>query len=113
MNWLTLDSITTLDKVIEDSYNPKFSAIAIFKHSTRCPVSFAAKARLEMGWKFNDELPAYYLDLIEYRTVSNQIEERFNVRHESPQILVIKNGKCIHSASHISISAKEVEKILQ
>jgi len=112
VNWLPLESIATLNKAIEDSATPQFNAIAIFKHSTRCPISFAAKNRLESSWSFGEELPIYLLDLIEHRSISNQIAEEFDVRHESPQVLIIKGGKCIHHASHISISAKEIEKVI-
>lgn len=112
MNWISLTSIADLEKAVETSATPLFKSIAIFKHSTHCPVSTIAKKRLVSEWNFGNELPVYYLDLIEYRSVSNQIAEQFNVRHESPQILIIKDGKCIYHASHISISAKEIEKVL-
>ncbi|MCB9361724.1 MAG: bacillithiol system redox-active protein YtxJ [Flavobacteriales bacterium] len=112
MNWLKLESLATLNKIISNSNLPKNKAIAIFKHSTHCPVSSAAKSRLELTWKYGDELPIYYLDLIAFREVSNQIASEFNINHQSPQLLVIKNGKCIYHASHISISVKELEKVI-
>ena len=112
MNWLPLTSIADLQKAVENSATSQCKAIAIFKHSTRCPVSAIAKTRLASTWSFGNELPVYYLDLIEYRSVSNQIAEQFNVRHESPQILIIKDGECIYHASHISISVKEIEKVV-
>ncbi len=112
MNWLPLESLDTLDKIIEDSSNPDNIAIAIFKHSTRCPVSFAAESRLSNTWSFGDELPIYHLDLIEYRVISDEIASQFGVTHQSPQLLVIKNGECIYNASHISISTKEIEKVI-
>ncbi|MCB0410083.1 MAG: bacillithiol system redox-active protein YtxJ [Flavobacteriales bacterium] len=111
MNWLTLEDVTSLDEVISASFDSNLKAVAIFKHSTRCPISFAAKSRLELAWDFKDELPIYYLDLINFREISNEIAERFNIQHESPQILIVKNGECIHHASHISISAKEIAKL--
>lgn len=112
MNWLNLESFDTLDQLIKDSSNPDNKAIAIFKHSTRCPVSFAAKSRLSNTWSFGEELPIYHLDLIEFRDISDKIATQFSVSHQSPQLLVIKNGECIYNASHISISTKEIEKVI-
>lgn len=112
MNWLKLESLDQLNEIISNSFLPEYKAVAIFKHSTQCPVSFAAKSRLELTWNFGDELPIYYLDLITYREVSNKIETELNITHQSPQLIVIKDGKCIYNASHISISVKELEKVI-
>ncbi|RZL17674.1 MAG: bacillithiol system redox-active protein YtxJ [Pedobacter sp.] len=85
----------------------------IFKHSTRCSVSMMAKRRFEMDW---EAIPAdtslYFLDLIKYRPISAQIAETFQVQHESPQILLIKNGDCVLDASHSDISAEEVAEVI-
>jgi len=86
----------------------------IFKHSTRCSVSAMAKRRFELDW---DAIPAdtqlYFLDLISYRNISSQIAETFQVHHESPQILLIKDGDCILDASHSDISAEEVAEVIK
>ena len=81
--------------------------VAIFKHSTRCSISSMAKNRLER------ETPAantlfYYLDLIRYRSVSNKIAEDFHVHHESPQLLLIKNGECTYEESHNGINMADI-----
>ncbi len=85
----------------------------IFKHSTRCSVSSMAKRRFEMEW---DAIPEgtnlYFLDLISYRDISAQIADTFQVHHESPQILLIKDGECILDASHGDISAEEVAEMI-
>ena len=67
--------------------------------------------RLESSWDFGDELPAYYLDLLAYRPLSNEIASHFNVYHESPQLWIIKNGECIYHASHMGISVKALNKL--
>jgi bacillithiol system protein YtxJ len=104
--WENLSSIEDLHNYIDKSDEVP---ILFFKHSTRCPVSMMAKRRLENDWKFtNLELVPVYLDLIAHRDISNAIAEQFSVRHESPQVLVIKNGKCVYNASHEDI---EVAKI--
>lgn len=108
MNWLPLESLTDLNKVVEDSNMEMTKAILIFKHSTRCSISSIAKFRLESFWENDANFPAYYLDLLKFRLLSNEISERFSVHHESPQVLIIKNGKCIFNASHLNISVKSI-----
>jgi bacillithiol system protein YtxJ len=81
----------------------------IFKHSSRCSVSLMAKRRFEMDWEVIPEnTNLYFLDLINYRAISAQIADTFQVHHESPQILLIKDGDCVFDASHGEISADEV-----
>jgi bacillithiol system protein YtxJ len=108
MQW---NNITDLAQVGEIKSQEGYSLI--FKHSTRCSVSLMAKRRFEMDWAV---IPAhtalYFLDLISYRNISAQIADTFQVQHESPQILVIKNGDCILDASHSDISADEVAEVI-
>lgn len=104
MNWIELASPAQLDALIEAS---SAKAQVIFKHSTRCSISTMAKSRLERAGK-PDELPFYYLDLLSHRPISNKIAEVFDVEHQSPQVLVIKNGECIYSESHSGISMDEI-----
>ncbi len=108
MNWIPLDSLDQLNKIIERSNE---IPCAIFKHSTRCSISSMAKLRLEGDWDFsNNDIEAYYLDLIAHRDISNQIAETFSVHHESPQILLIKNGACTYDSSHLDITVDELKE---
>ena len=104
MNWIPLTEIDQLDQIKTSSF---LTPQVIFKHSTRCSISSVALNRLE-----RDTAPSnanfYYLDLIKYRSISNAIAEIFSVFHESPQILVIKNGECIYDESHQGISMNEI-----
>ena len=69
--------------------------------------------RLESSWDFPaSQIEPYFLDLLNYRFISNEISERFKVHHESPQILLIKNGECFHDASHLDISVDEIKSAL-
>lgn len=114
MNWKILQTPEQLTQLIEESKSEQLRGVAIFKHSTRCPISALAKSRLEDNWCFDEnELPIYYLDLISFRDLSNRIADDFNVQHESPQLLLINNGKCFYNASHTGISAKGVESALR
>lgn len=104
MNWKTLTSEEQLSEVNAVSAQ---QPVAIFKHSTRCSISSMAKARLERSVE-PEGLTFYYLDLISYRPVSNKIAEIYQVPHESPQVLVIRNGECIYSESHGGILMDEI-----
>lgn len=107
MNWQSLTSLNQLDQLEQES---KIRPILIFKHSTRCSISSAALARLERKWKLDDpvEVSAYYLDLISYREISNEISSRFSVDHQSPQAIMIYNVAVIYEASHLGISYDEI-----
>lgn len=108
MEW---KNITRAEQVAEIQQQDGYSLI--FKHSTRCSVSAMAKRRFEMDWSLIPENTSlYFLDLISYRDISAQIADAFQVHHESPQILVIKNGDCILDASHSDISATEVAEVI-
>lgn len=105
MLWHKLTDIAQLQEIIDVSKESHTNAVLLFKHSTRCSISSMALSRLESKWKDDDKIPAYYLDLLNYRDISNQIESLFSVEHASPQVLLIKNGICIYDNSHSGISA--------
>lgn len=113
MDWLAIESLTDIEKAVEDSYMENNKAVILFKHSTRCSISSTAKFRLENSLKSNPDFITYYLDLLKNRELSNYLAERFSVRHESPQAIVLKNGKCIYHASHLSISISDIEQSLK
>lgn len=113
MDWLTIESLTDIEKAVEDSYMENKKAVILFKHSTRCSISSTAKFRLENSLKSNSDFIVYYLDLLKNRELSNYLAERFSIRHESPQAIVLKNGKCIYHASHLSISINDMEEALK
>lgn len=108
MNWIPLTDEKQLDEVVVNSNTvPQ----VIFKHSTRCSISSMAKNRLDR----KDAPPGinfYYLDLIKYRSLSNKIARDFQVIHQSPQVLVIENGKCVYHESHSGIDFQEIESVV-
>lgn len=95
-NWLLLNNITQLDEIVEAS---KEKPQAIFKHSTRCGISSSVISRFEKQTK-TDAVDFYYLDLLAFRPISNEIASRFNIIHESPQLILIKDGVVVSHASH-------------
>ena len=73
-----------------------------------------AKKRFELDWDYlPDNTPVYFLDLLQHRNISGGIAERFKVHHESPQLLIIKDGECIYETSHGEISAEEAAEQIQ
>lgn len=106
MNWIPITSNQDVEKVLTNK-----ELIAVFKHSTRCAISSMAKNRIDSSWdKEMDSVPIYYLDLIKFKDFSNLIAEKTGVEHESPQLILIKNGEVLYSASHTSISPTEAAK---
>lgn len=105
MNWQELKTSEHLDKLIHESEQvPQ----VIFKYSSRCSISDVVRNRLE---KTNpDSINFHFLDLIRYRSLSNEIAEKFGVEHESPQILLIKNGQCVYDESHLSVNMGDIVK---
>lgn len=108
MHWIPLTDADQLEEVIRIS---QLKPVAIFKHSTRCSVSHFVKKNLERDWQLDEnEMPVYYLDLLAYRDVSNHIAAKFGIRHESPQLLLIRNGMVVYHASHASIDFSDIAK---
>lgn len=105
MNWKTLNELDQLDQIVEESHQHR---VMILKHSTRCSISSMALNRLERSWEEDNNVTPYYLDLIQYRPISNTIAEKFGVEHQSPQVIVLENGKVVYTASHMGISYNEV-----
>lgn len=103
MNWNQLNNADQITLIDTESNNV---SVLIFKHSTRCSISSTSLNRIESSWKQGDEnkLKPYLLDLIRFRAASNAIAEHYGIEHQSPQVLVIKNGRCIYSESHLGIS---------
>lgn len=104
INWVVLKEVQQLEDLKKESFN---KPVVILKHSTRCSISSMALSRLENYWDLsNEQAVPVYLDLIVYRNISNQIAEDFGVMHQSPQILVIKDGRCSYNASHNQIDSE-------
>ena len=109
--WLEMTTLVDLDKAIEQSFD---KPVVLFKHSVRCGISVGAKYALEDKWDFQeDEMIFYYLDLINYRDVSNAIAEKLNVIHQSPQVIVLRNGKAVHSSTHHAIGVPNLKQGLE
>ncbi|WP_266203838.1 bacillithiol system redox-active protein YtxJ [Pontibacter kalidii] len=109
MNWHPLTNLEQLDEIMDES---KSTPVVIFKHSTSCSISSTAKSRLERQWAGAglDHVKPYYLDLLSYRPVSNEVAEMLQVTHQSPQLLLVQDGVCTYDASHLGISVEALKK---
>lgn len=104
--WNSLSSETEIETLVKESFH---QPIVIFKHSTRCGISRMVLKQFEQEF----DLPTvkfYFLDLLNYRTLSQTIASRFQVVHESPQIIVLENGNVTQDASHHDILNISLEK---
>jgi len=105
--WLPLTQPEQITDLVQASHE---QPVLIFKHSTTCSISAAAKSKIERQWADSGlELPIYYLDLLRFRPLSAQIAEQFGIRHESPQLLLIQDGECVYDASHMGIRLADVK----
>jgi bacillithiol system protein YtxJ len=110
INWLPLTSLEQIEEIKKES---KTSNILVFKHSTRCVISrMVIKQFEELFNEQNQQLKVYYLDLLNYRNVSDELGYVFQVMHQSPQLLVIKNEVSVYNASHYDITQINLSRFI-
>lgn len=108
VKWYELTNVQQLDTIVAES---EITPVLLFKHSTRCSISRMALKGFEREYAIDeDDLKVYFLDLLAHRDVSNAIATKFGVMHQSPQILLIKNGKVVLHRSHSDIDATVVKE---
>lgn len=107
-NMLTDDTdIQQLEKESEDKM------VVVFKHSTRCGISRLVLRNFEKNLNLpTEKTKLYFLDILNNRGISQEVASQFQVIHESPQVIVIKNKEVVHHASHSGISAKKIKEFL-
>lgn len=105
VDWIALTSMQQLDEITNLSTQ---EPILIFKHSTRCGISRMVLKKFESTFDSNYIVTPYFLDLLSYRAISDAVSEKFNVVHQSPQLLVIRGGKSVYDVSHDAINAADL-----
>ena len=105
----TLNDIKLLDEVDAISQT---KPVVLFKHSTRCSISRFALKQFDAEFNYEDKIDWYLLDLLNHRDISNEMAHRYKVEHQSPQIIVVRNGKAIFSATHDSIDANDLKQFV-
>ncbi len=109
MEFIPLEREEQLEEIAQSKENK-----IIFKHNTTCPISKSVYKQLgQEGDQFLEGTPVYYLDLKAHQDLSDQVAEKFNVPHESPQLLVIKDGKSFYNQSLYNISAEETAEAIK
>lgn len=108
--WNYLEDATELEAIEKESFE---KPVAIFKHSITCGISKMAWNQFQKNYTISkDQMSLYYLDLLAYRSISNEIASRFGVVHQSPQLIVIKDGKVIYHSSLENINANDLERFI-
>jgi len=106
--------LTSVDQLIEIEKESFHQSIAIFKHSTRCGTSSMALRQFERQFEIdNANVKLYFLDLLSFRDISNEIAIRFQVFHQSPQLIVLKEGNTVHHSSHHQIDAGLLNNLVE
>lgn len=108
--WEQLTSIETLEEIQEISHE---KPVAILKHSTSCGISRMVLRNFEKEYNLEEgKAKLYFLDLLNHRDISNKIASKFNVPHESPQLIIIKDGKAVYDASHSEVKAGSLNEFV-
>jgi bacillithiol system protein YtxJ len=108
--WIPLNSTDQFDGIVEAS---KVKPQVIFKFSTRCGISSMVLNQFVDNYDLStDDLDLHFLDLINYRNVSNEVGYKFQIIHESPQLLVIKNGAVVAHGSHSGVNAIDLNSFV-
>jgi len=110
MTWNILSEPNQINEIIEAS---KLKPQLFFKHSTRCSISTMALNRFEKsGILSNETIDCWYLDLLEFRPISLEIEKLTKVVHQSPQAIVVHNEQVVYAESHGMIDSSEIQNIV-
>lgn len=106
MPWIQLESVQAL----ADAWNEPGVKL-FFKHSTRCSISSMALNRFENGW-LDTEIPIYFIDLIRFREVSNELASLARIQHESPQVILVNGQTIVTHASHGGIDPASIQNLI-
>lgn len=109
LNWIQVETIESLKSALSKSTD---NPVLFFKHSTRCSISSMALNRFEKEWNESNNCELYFIDLIAHRDVSNTLSELTEIPHQSPQVIVVDQGKSIYNASHSGIDAEDIQSKL-
>jgi bacillithiol system protein YtxJ len=112
MHWEKIDNEENLNRSFEQSFS---THVVLFKHSTRCSISSMALSRLERSWSESEvgQATPYLVDLVAHRDISNNIAHKTGVMHESPQVIILKDGKPVYNASHMGIQYSAIKEKLK
>jgi monothiol bacilliredoxin len=112
MTWQYLETLPQLQQIDELSFS---EPVLVYKHSTRCGICTAVKNELDekLQKESDEKFKIFFLDLLRHRDISTAIEKKYDVKHQSPQVLIIRDGKCIYSATHYDINYQSLKRIVE
>ncbi len=102
--FIELNTIDQLEELFEVSSR---KPIVLFKHSTTCPISanvFEDVANLDST--------IFLITVQTARNISNKVAEMTGIKHESPQAIVIKDGKAVYNAAHYDVTHSDIASVL-
>ncbi|PQJ78371.1 bacillithiol system redox-active protein YtxJ [Polaribacter porphyrae] len=110
LNWIPLTSLEQLEEIKKQS---KTESVLIFKHSTRCGISSLVIRQFEkLFQEQHQNLKVYYLDLLSYRSISDEVGYSFQIMHQSPQLVVVRNEVAVYNASHYDITQTDLTRFI-
>lgn len=110
LSWKSLQSEAQLEDIIAQS-NVRLQII--YKHSSSCGISSMVLRQLEKSLtEFNSRADFHFLDLLSFRDVSNEVASRFQVLHQSPQLILLKNETVVAHDSHYDLLQLSIEKYI-
>ena len=111
MNWENISSLNQLNQVLINTQQEDSEYALFFKHSPRCEISSMVLRRFESSWDISN-INVFMVNVLSQRDASNELAQQFQIRHESPQVLLVKNGKLLYTASHGDISVADIKVAL-
>jgi len=108
MNWININSAESISEILELSKKEK---VMILKFSPKCAINYVVRNLLEREWVEGEmRMKTYMVDVIANKDISEKLEKEFGVTHESPQALILQNGKPVFNASHGKVIFSELRK---
>jgi bacillithiol system protein YtxJ len=97
--------ISGLDRLAETLERSQAETVVLFNHDPWCPISARAYDQVS-----SVALDVVLIDVSRERIVTRELAQRTGVRHESPQVIVLRDGQVIWSASHHRITREALEQ---
>ena len=108
-HYTKIDSEAVLDQAAEHSMQ---EPVVLFKHSTMCGISLRARREIEELTEANDP-PVYEVVIQDDRPLSNKIAEWLDVKHQSPQVIILHQRRSIFDTSHGRVTADAVREAIE
>ena len=102
-----INDVDMLDRLVEQSHQ---APVLLFLHAPHCPIGLTAFHEMA---RLDAEDPVMVIEVAHQRAISRAVEQRTGVRHESPQVIVLRGGEAVWDASHYDITTETVSEALR